>query len=280
MIFSHRVLRYAGPFLHVAALARAARRARATLAAARSPRAVGRGRAGARRALLRPHAGVDRARPLRLAAPRHRGRLVGRPRARDEAPAFDVAVAGAALLAHEPDPRARDRRDPPRVARATRSTASAASARTATPFDVLKLRTMVAGAESMGSGLAVNEGDPRITRVGAVLRRFSIDELPNLVNVLRGRHGDHRPAADRPGPGRAVHRAPARPPRGQARASPAGRRSTAARRCRGTSGSSSTSGTSSTAPGASTCGSSCGPRRSSSAARASTRARPGAGRGP
>ena len=54
------------------------------------------------------------------------------------------------------------------------------------PFDVLKLRTMVAGAESLGSGLAVNEGDPRITRVGAVLRRFSIDELPNLVNVLRG----------------------------------------------------------------------------------------------
>ena len=54
------------------------------------------------------------------------------------------------------------------------------------PFDVLKLRTMVAGAESMGSGLAVNEGDPRITRVGALLRRFSIDELPNLVNVLRG----------------------------------------------------------------------------------------------
>jgi lipopolysaccharide/colanic/teichoic acid biosynthesis glycosyltransferase len=54
------------------------------------------------------------------------------------------------------------------------------------PFDMLKLRTMVAGAESLGSGLAVNEGDPRITRVGAFLRRFSIDELPNLVNVLRG----------------------------------------------------------------------------------------------
>ena len=54
------------------------------------------------------------------------------------------------------------------------------------PFDMLKLRTMVAGAESMGSGLAVNEGDTRITRVGAILRRFSIDELPNLVNVLRG----------------------------------------------------------------------------------------------
>lgn len=54
------------------------------------------------------------------------------------------------------------------------------------PFDVLKLRTMVAGAESMGSGLAVTEGDARITRVGALLRRTSIDELPQLVNVLRG----------------------------------------------------------------------------------------------
>ena len=54
------------------------------------------------------------------------------------------------------------------------------------PFDMLKLRTMVTGAEAIGSGLAVNEGDPRITRVGAVLRRTSIDELPNLVNVLRG----------------------------------------------------------------------------------------------
>ncbi len=53
-------------------------------------------------------------------------------------------------------------------------------------FDVLKLRTMVAGAESIGAGLAVTEGDPRITRVGALLRRTSLDELPNLVNVLRG----------------------------------------------------------------------------------------------
>jgi lipopolysaccharide/colanic/teichoic acid biosynthesis glycosyltransferase len=53
-------------------------------------------------------------------------------------------------------------------------------------FDVLKLRTMVAGAEHLGAGLAVNEGDARITRVGALLRRTSIDELPNLVNVLRG----------------------------------------------------------------------------------------------
>jgi lipopolysaccharide/colanic/teichoic acid biosynthesis glycosyltransferase len=53
-------------------------------------------------------------------------------------------------------------------------------------FDVLKLRTMVEGAERMGAGLAVNENDARITRVGALLRRTSLDELPNLVNVLRG----------------------------------------------------------------------------------------------
>jgi lipopolysaccharide/colanic/teichoic acid biosynthesis glycosyltransferase len=53
-------------------------------------------------------------------------------------------------------------------------------------FEVLKLRTMVSGAEHMGAGMAVDEGDTRITRVGAFLRRTSIDELPNMVNVLRG----------------------------------------------------------------------------------------------
>jgi len=54
------------------------------------------------------------------------------------------------------------------------------------PFDLWKLRTMVSGAESMGAGLYIEAGDARITRVGALLRRFSLDELPNLVNVLRG----------------------------------------------------------------------------------------------
>jgi lipopolysaccharide/colanic/teichoic acid biosynthesis glycosyltransferase len=53
-------------------------------------------------------------------------------------------------------------------------------------FDVLKLRTMVEGAEHLGAGLAVDADDPRITRVGALLRRISLDELPNLLNVLRG----------------------------------------------------------------------------------------------
>lgn len=53
-------------------------------------------------------------------------------------------------------------------------------------FELLKLRTMVADAERVGAGAAVNEGDPRITRVGRVLRRTSVDELPQLWNVLRG----------------------------------------------------------------------------------------------
>ncbi len=53
-------------------------------------------------------------------------------------------------------------------------------------FDLLKLRTMVDGAEHVGAGLAINENDPRVTRIGALLRRGSLDELPNLLNVVRG----------------------------------------------------------------------------------------------
>jgi lipopolysaccharide/colanic/teichoic acid biosynthesis glycosyltransferase len=53
-------------------------------------------------------------------------------------------------------------------------------------FEVLKLRTMRPGADPVGVGTPVLEGDPRVTRVGRVLRRFSLDEIPNLVNVLRG----------------------------------------------------------------------------------------------
>jgi lipopolysaccharide/colanic/teichoic acid biosynthesis glycosyltransferase len=53
-------------------------------------------------------------------------------------------------------------------------------------FELYKLRTMVSGAENMGKGLAVDEGDDRITRLGIWLRRTSFDEVPNLINVLRG----------------------------------------------------------------------------------------------
>ncbi len=54
------------------------------------------------------------------------------------------------------------------------------------PFEIYKLRTMVSGAEFTGAGLAITEGDDRITRIGKLLRRYSLDELPNLWNVVRG----------------------------------------------------------------------------------------------
>ena len=55
-----------------------------------------------------------------------------------------------------------------------------------TDFELLKLRTMVEGAERQGAGYAVDRGDARITRVGRFLRRTSVDELPQLWNVVRG----------------------------------------------------------------------------------------------
>jgi lipopolysaccharide/colanic/teichoic acid biosynthesis glycosyltransferase len=53
-------------------------------------------------------------------------------------------------------------------------------------FEMFKLRTMRKGADPIGVGTAVTADDPRVTRVGRLLRRYSLDELPNLINVLRG----------------------------------------------------------------------------------------------
>jgi lipopolysaccharide/colanic/teichoic acid biosynthesis glycosyltransferase len=79
-----------------------------------------------------------------------------------------IAVAGVAIRATSPGP-ALFRQE--RVGAGGR------------PFTILKLRTMTSGRE----GLDITVGrDPRVTRVGAVLRRTSLDELPQLVNVLRG----------------------------------------------------------------------------------------------
>lgn len=53
-------------------------------------------------------------------------------------------------------------------------------------FEIYKFRTMVIGAEQMGSGVYCEKGDPRVSRVGKVLRNLSIDELAQFINVLKG----------------------------------------------------------------------------------------------
>ncbi|NLO76215.1 MAG: sugar transferase, partial [Clostridia bacterium] len=53
-------------------------------------------------------------------------------------------------------------------------------------FKIYKFRTMVDGAINLGSGLRTDEGDPRITKVGSFLRKTSLDELPQIFNILRG----------------------------------------------------------------------------------------------
>ena len=99
--------------------------------------------------------------------------------------ALDVAIAGAGLVLSSPFLAAgalavklQDRG--PVLYRQTRV------GRDGEDFELLKLRTMVVGAERQGLGYAVEQGDARITRVGRVLRRLSIDELPQLWNVVRG----------------------------------------------------------------------------------------------
>jgi lipopolysaccharide/colanic/teichoic acid biosynthesis glycosyltransferase len=99
--------------------------------------------------------------------------------------AADLAIAGGALVVASPALalaalaiKLEDRG--PVLYRQTRV------GRAGSDFELLKLRTMVVGAETMGAGLSVNRGDPRITRVGRILRKLSLDELPQLWNVVRG----------------------------------------------------------------------------------------------
>ncbi len=53
-------------------------------------------------------------------------------------------------------------------------------------FAIYKFRTMVVDAENQGSGMVVKEKDPRITRIGRLLREYSLDELPQLINIFKG----------------------------------------------------------------------------------------------
>jgi hypothetical protein len=226
MILSHRVLRYATPLLHAVALvatlaelrrgrARAAALAQAVALAAGRRRRAGEEPAAAARPLLRADDRVAGRGSVGLAAPRD-ARGLGRARGHPVNPylrsrrkrALDVVGAAVVLALSAPaliaaaiairlegpgHPIYRQRR----------------VGRDGEPFELYKLRTMVTGAEVLGAGLIVDQGDDRITRVGALLRRTSLDELPNLINVLRGEMSLVGPAPDRAGAGRPLHGAPA-----------------------------------------------------------------------
>jgi lipopolysaccharide/colanic/teichoic acid biosynthesis glycosyltransferase len=99
--------------------------------------------------------------------------------------ALDVAIAGAGLVVTSPFLAAgalavKLQDGGPVIYRQTRV------GHNNVDFELLKLRTMIVDAERQGAGYAVHKGDTRITRVGRILRRISIDELPQLWNVMRG----------------------------------------------------------------------------------------------
>ena len=53
-------------------------------------------------------------------------------------------------------------------------------------YKIYKFRSMCVGAEKMGSGVYSGDGDPRVTKIGKIMRATSVDELPQLVNILKG----------------------------------------------------------------------------------------------
>jgi len=104
---------------------------------------------------------------------------VGLPRALELALALAVLALAAPLLALAAIAIKLDSRGPV-IYRARRV------GRAGVEFELYKLRTMHGGNDPVGVGAPVLAGDARVTRVGGLLRRFSLDEIPNLVNVVRG----------------------------------------------------------------------------------------------
>ena len=104
---------------------------------------------------------------------------VGLPRALELAIALAVLALAAPLLALAAIAIKLDSRGPV-IYRARRV------GRAGVEFELYKLRTMHGGNDPVGVGAPVLAGDARVTRVGGLLRRFSVDEIPNLVNVVRG----------------------------------------------------------------------------------------------
>ncbi len=196
-LVSHRLLRYASGILHLALLVSSAdprRRGLDLPARARGPAPVavacGRGEAAPadprrRACVLLPRrdlgdgGGTGALRPLRPAAALGADRGDAVNRALDVAGAsLGLALASPFLAAGALAIKLAD--GGPVVYRQRRV------GKDGREFELFKLRTMVVGAEQQGAGWAVNRGDPRITRAGRLLRRLSLDEVPQLWNVVRG----------------------------------------------------------------------------------------------
>ena len=217
-MLSHRVLRYGSGVLHLVLLA-ATSLALAVdgwsyAAVLAGQVALARGARGGRsgsRATTCSSPGRRVAGARELPAPRRPGHVGGAGGTRDEPRSLDVAIAGAGLGSrHEPAAR-RSRRSRSSSRTVARSLyRQTRVGKDGEDFELLKLRSMVVGAESQGRGLRRRRGRRRGSRVsGAILRRTSVDELPQLWNVVRGDMSVIGPRPTLALPGRAVQRAPA-----------------------------------------------------------------------
>ena len=188
-VLSHRHLRYASGLLHLvllgSSIALVGEGRRLSGRARRTARAARRGSTRRRHcALLRARDLGDRRVALSL-SPLRRACRVGQGRGNAVNRALDAAAAGLGLAVASPflavAALAIKLDDGGPVLYRQRRVGLDGE-----EFELVKLRTMEVGAERKGAGFAVNEGDPRITRAGRMLRRLSLDELPQLWNVVRG----------------------------------------------------------------------------------------------